>query len=192
MLDTKTSCLLRGLLGVIFGFFALILPDITLGAFYGFFWILIGLGMAIFLFLAITSRSDEATMWFGLAAVLLVLGVISFVFPGFVALLFILIVAGIAIYNGFNDITIALTHPKTKFILIPAMILSGVAFLAVLFFYFPGFEKNLFLSVVGTFALVFGLYSIGLSHYKSESPADSDQAMSQKAACTFDKNKENR
>ena len=190
MLDTKTSCLLRGILGVIFGFLALMLPDIIIGAFYGFFWILIGLGMAVFLFLAITSRNDEATMWFGLAAVLLVLGVVSFVFPGFVALLFILIVAGIAIYNGFNDITIALTHPKTKYILIPAMILTGIAFLGVLFYYFPGFEKNLFLSIVGTFALIFGLYSIVLGYYKSESP--DEPAVLKDAACTFGKNKENR
>ncbi|MFA4859660.1 hypothetical protein [Methanoregula sp.] len=192
MLDTKTSCLLRGILGVIFGFLALMLPDIIIGAFYGFFWILIGLGMAVFLFLAITSRNDEATMWFGLAAVLLVLGVVSFVFPGFVALLFILIVAGIAIYNGFNDITIALTHPKTKYILIPAMILTGVAFLAVLFYYFPGFEKNLFLSIVGTFALIFGLYSIVLGYYKSESSDEPEPAVLKNAVCTFGKNKENK
>lgn len=186
------SCLLRGIVGVIFGFLALMLPEITLGSFYGFFWVLIGLGMAIFLFLAITSRNDEATLWFGLAAVLLVIGVISFLFSAFVTLLFILLIAGIAIYNGFTDITLALTHPKTKYIMIPAMILTGVALLCVLFYYFPGFEKNLLLSIVGTFALAFGLFSIFLGYYKSESPADADPFVSQKAACTFSRNKENK
>jgi len=184
------SCLLRGIVGVLFGFLALMLPEITLGAFYGFFWLLIGLGMAIFLFLAITSRSDEATLWFGLAAVLLVIGVVSFVFSGFVALLFILIIAGIAIYNGFNDITLALTHPKTKYILIPAMIITGIVFLGVLFYYFPGFEKNLFLSIVGTFALAFGIFSIFLGYYKSDSPIEADPFVSRKAACTFSHDKE--
>ena len=78
MLDSKTSCLLRGIMGVIFGFLALLIPEeVTLG-FYGLFWILIGLAMALFLFLAITARGDESMLWFGLSAALLVIGVISF------------------------------------------------------------------------------------------------------------------
>ncbi|MFA4877862.1 MAG: hypothetical protein WC586_10635 [Methanoregula sp.] len=187
MLDTKLSCLLRGIIGVIFGFLALMVPEITLGTFYGFFWVLIGLGMAVFLFIAITSRGDEATFWFGLAAALLVIGLISFIFSGFVALLFILIIAGIAIYNGFTDITFALTRPKTKYILVPGMIIAGFALLGVLFYYFPGFEKNLFLSVVGTFALVFGLFSIALGFYKPEITADAATRTPQSGSCMFDK-----
>ena len=175
MLDTKLSCLLRGIVGVIFGFFALMLPDITLGTFSGLFLVLIGLGIVVFLFLAITSRSEEAMIWFGIAAVLLVTGVVSFIFAGFISLIFILIIAGVAIYNGFSDITLALTHPKTKYIVIPAMIASGIALLVVLFYYFPGFETHLFLSIVGTFALVFGLFSIILGYYKFDSPAESGQ-----------------
>jgi uncharacterized membrane protein HdeD (DUF308 family) len=187
MLDAKMSCLIRGVVGVIFGFLALMVPEITLGTFYGFFWILIGLGMALFLFMAITSRSEEAMLWFGLAAALLVIGVISFVFAGFVALLFILIIAGVAIYNGFTDITLALQHPKTKYIVVPGMIIAGFVFLGVLFYYFPGFEKNLFLSVVGTFALIFGLFSIGMGFYKSEGPAEAASLASGSAPCAFDK-----
>jgi uncharacterized membrane protein HdeD (DUF308 family) len=186
MLDVKMSCLLRGIVGVIFGFLALMLPEITIGAFYGFFWILLGLGIAVLLFLAITSKNDEALLWFGLAAVLLVIGVVSFIFPGFVALLFILIIAGIAIYNGFNDITLALAHPKTKYYLIPAMIIAGIVFLSVLFYYFPGFERNLFLSVVGTFALVFGLFSIILGYYKPDTTANTT---THTATCSFSKEK---
>jgi uncharacterized membrane protein HdeD (DUF308 family) len=190
MLDTKTSCLLRGIIGVIFGFLALMLPEITLGTFYGFFWVLIGLGIALFLFLAITSRGDDTILWFGLAAVLLVIGVVSFVFAGFVSLVFILLIAGIAIYNGFNDITLALTHAKTKYVFIPAMIITGFAFLAVLFYYFPGFEKNLFLSVVGTFALAFGLFSIVLGFYREEVEADSVSGFPH-GTCHVGKKKEN-
>jgi hypothetical protein len=165
MLDSKTSCLLRGIMGVIFGFLALLLPsEVTLG-FYGLFWILIGLAMALFLFLAITARGDESMLWFGLSAALLIVGVISFMVAGFVAVMLILTVAAIAIINGFTDITLALEHPRTKYILIPAMIITAIVVLGGLFYYFPSFEKYLFLSVVGTFALVFGLFSIILGFY---------------------------
>ena len=40
------------------------------------------------------------------------------------------------------------------------------------YYYFPGFMKNLFLSVVGTFAMVFGLFSIMLGFYRSDEPGD--------------------
>jgi uncharacterized membrane protein HdeD (DUF308 family) len=168
MLDSKTSCLLRGVVGVVFGFLALLLPaEVTLG-FYGLFWILIGLAMALFLFLAITARGDESMLWFGLSAALLLIGVLSFMIAGFVAVMLILTIAAIAIINGFTDITLALEHPRTKYILIPGMIITGILLLGVLFYYFPNFEKYLFLSVVGTFALAFGLFSIFLGFYSTE------------------------
>ena len=158
-------------MGVIFGFLALLLPDEVKIGFYGLFWVLIGLAMALFLFLAITARGDESMLWFGLSAALLVTGVISIYVPDFVAVILILTIAAIAIINGFSDITLALSHPRTKYILIPAMIISAIAVLGGLFYYFPSFEKNLFLSVVGTFALVFGLFSIILGFYDTDEPA---------------------
>jgi len=183
MFDTKTSCLIRGITGVIFGFLALMLPDITLGTFYGLFWVLVILGIAIFIFLAVTANGDESMFWFGLAAALLVIGVLSIIVAGFVALLFILIIAGVAIYNGFTDITLALMHPKTKYVLIPAMIITGFVLLGVLFTYFPGFEKNLFLSIVGTFALAFGLFSIMLGFYRSDEMAMEEDTVARNS-CT--------
>jgi uncharacterized membrane protein HdeD (DUF308 family) len=174
MFDKKTSCLLRGIIGVIFGFLALMLPNETQATFYGIFWILIILGIALFAFLAITAKGEESMLWFGLAAVLLVIGVLSILIAQFLALMFILVIAAVAFYNGFSDITLALTQPKTKYVLIPAMILAGLVFLGVLFYYFPGFEKNLFLSVLGTFAMVFGLFSIMLGFYKPGEDAEHD------------------
>jgi hypothetical protein len=158
-------------MGVVFGALALIIPDqVTLG-FYALFWVLIGLAMALFLILAITARGDESMLWFGLSAGLLVTGVISFLVPILVAVIFILVVAAIAVYNGFHDIMLALEHPRTKYFLIPGMVIMGMVVLGALFYFFPGFEKYLFLSVVGTFALVFGLFSIILGFYKSEEPS---------------------
>lgn len=168
MLDTKSSCLLRGIVGVLFGSLALLLPDVTLGTFYGLFWGLIILSIALFLFLAITARGDDSMMWFGLSAVLLVIGLVSFFVAGFVAVVFILTIAVIAIYNGFTDITLALEREGTKYILIPVMIITAIVLLGGVFYYFPGFEKNLFLSVVGIFALTFGFFSLVLGFYRSE------------------------
>ena len=168
MFDTNTSCLMRGIVGVIFGILALLLPEITRSTFYALFWILIILGIAVFIFLAITARAEESMLWFGLSAALLIVGVVSIIFAGFIALLFILIILAVAIYNGFTDITMALTHPKTKFILIPVMILTACVVLGALFYYFPDFEKNLFLSIAGTFALIFGLYSVLFGFYRPE------------------------
>ncbi len=190
MLDAKTSCLLRGFAGVIFGLLALLIPEIVRGTFYGLFWVLIGIGMALFLFLAITARSDESMLWFGMAAALLIVGVISIIFAPFVAILLILIIAAVAIYNGFTDITLALTHPKSKYVLIPVMVISGFILLAVLISYFPGFRNDLYLSVVGTFALVFGLFSIMLGFYNPED-SDGDPPVGS-AACELPEERERR
>ncbi len=187
MFDTKTSCILRGTLGVVFGFLALIFPDITLLTFRTLFWLLLILGIIILIFLAITAKGDESMFWFGIAAGLLVLGLILIFVADIITLLFILIIAVIAIYNGFTDITLALMHPKTKYVLIPGMILAGFALLGVLVYYFPGFEKNLVLSIVGTFALAFGLFSILLGFYKSEETGEGDESPLQKAASPLTK-----
>ena len=184
MLDTKTSCLIRGIVGVIFGFLALVIPEPVLMTFSGLFLVIIGLGIALFLFLAITSRGDESMLWFGLSAVLLIIAILSFVFAGFVGMLFILIIAGVAAYNGFYDISLAMTHPRTKYILIPAMVLSGVALLCILYLYYPNFTVHLDLSILGTLAMVFGLFSIGMGYYKPVTDEDDDVPV-QKAKRTF-------
>jgi hypothetical protein len=184
MLDTKTSCLLRGIVGVIFGFFALMLPEPVIITFSGLFLVLIGLGMALFLFLAITSKSDESMLWFGLSAGLLVVGILSVVFAWFVGILFIIIIAAIAAYNGFYDITMAMSHPKTKYIVIPAIVLTGVALLCIFYLYFPNFSKHIDMSIVGTLAFTFGLFSIGMGYYKPEY-SEQDEIPVQKASRTF-------
>ncbi|MGD0080686.1 MAG: hypothetical protein ABSB80_08590 [Methanoregula sp.] len=190
MLDAKTSCLLRGFAGVIFGILALLIPEIVLGTFSGLFWVLIGIGIALFLFLAISAKHDESIFWFGMAAALLIIGVISVIFAQFVAILLILIIAAIAIYNGFTDIMLALARPKSKYVLIPVMVISGFVLLAVLFSYFPSIMSDPALSVVGTFALVFGLFSIMLGFYN---PDDSDGDFAAgRAACEIPDDRENR
>jgi len=169
-MNTRLSCFVWGIIGVIFGFLALLFPDpaMMLATFYVIFLVVIGLVIAVFLFLAITSTSDESMFWFGLSAVLLILAVLSFLEQIIFAIIFLLIIAGIACYNGFTDITLALTHPRTKYVLIPGMFISGLVLLAALLLYNPVLSNNLVIVIIGNFAFVFGLFSILMGYFQRE------------------------
>ena len=181
-MDTKLSCLIQGVIGIVFGLLALMVPDITLATFYALFWVLLAVGIAGFLLLAITSRSDDSMFWFVLSAALLVIGAVSFFAPFIVAIIFLLLITGVAVYSGFFDITLALTHPKTKYVLIPGMFIVGGLLLGGLIWYFPIVLKNLFLTVLGSFALVFGLFSILLGWYVQDEFQESEGEMNRE--CT--------
>jgi uncharacterized membrane protein HdeD (DUF308 family) len=172
IMDTRLSCLVWGIIGVIFGFLALLFPDpeMMLTTFYVIFLVVIGLVIAVFLFLAITSKSDESMFWFGPSAGLLILAVLSFLAQLFFAIIFLLIIAGIAFYNGFTSITLALTHPRTKYVLIPGMFIAGIVLLAARLWYFPVLSYNLVIVIIGNFAFVFGLFSILMGYFQREEP----------------------
>jgi uncharacterized membrane protein HdeD (DUF308 family) len=165
-MDTKLSCYVWGIVGVIFGVLALMFPEQLQLTFYGLFLILIGLAILVFLFLAITSKSDESLFWFGLSAGLLLLAVLSFLAQVIVEIIFLLVIVVIAFYNGFTDIVLALRHPRTKYFLIPGMFLIGAALLAVLLRYFPEMSQHLIIVTLGSFAFVFGLFSIIMGYYQ--------------------------
>jgi uncharacterized membrane protein HdeD (DUF308 family) len=165
-MDTKLSCYVWGIVGVIFGILALLFPEQLQSTFYGLFLILIGVVIVVFLFLAITSKSEESLFWFGLSAGLLLLAVISFLAQVIVEIVFLLLIAVIVFYNGFTDIVLALKRPRTKYILIPGMFLSGVALLAMLLRYVPEMSQHLVVVTLGSFALVFGLFSIIIGYYQ--------------------------
>jgi uncharacterized membrane protein HdeD (DUF308 family) len=158
----KLSCLIKGSIAIIFGLLALLLPDPTRATFIGLFWVFIVVGIIIFLFLATTSRAEESMFWFGLSAAFVLFGVISILIQGIVALIFLVILAGIAFYSGFSDIIFALEHPKTKYVLISGMFLVGALFLAVLFRFYPGMfaADRIILTFIGALALVFGAFSL--------------------------------
>jgi uncharacterized membrane protein HdeD (DUF308 family) len=182
-MDTKMSCLIQGVIGIAFGLLALLAPEITLATFYALFWVLLGVGIAGFLLLAITANSDESLFWFMLSAILLIVGAFSFFAPAIVAIIFLLLIAGIAVYTGFFDITLALTQSKTKYILIPGMFITGGLLLGIVIWYFPIVLKNLFLTVLGSFALVFGLFSILLGWYVKDEIRESDEMYTPKSTC---------
>jgi uncharacterized membrane protein HdeD (DUF308 family) len=170
-MDAKLSCYIKGLIGVIFGCLALLVPEITLSTFLKIFWVLIILGLIISVFLAITSHSEGSLFWFLVATVLMIIGVCSFLFPELVALVFILAIAVVAFYSGLSGITLALTRPKSKYYLIGGAFVITIAFLIFIAWYVPSIiQHNPILTVVGAFALVFGLFSIVMGWHIKEHP----------------------
>ena len=182
-MDTRFSCLIWGIIGVIFGLSALLFPEMMLATFYVIFLILIGLVIVVFLFLAITSKSDESIFWFGLSAGLLILAVLSYLAKFIAENVFLLFIAAIAFYNGFTDIVLALTHPRTKYILIPGMFIIGVALLAALLWYIPDLSKHLVIVTLGTFAFVFGMFSILMGYYQAEEPKPDVSGIKRDTTC---------
>jgi len=174
-MDTKFSCLVKGGISVIFGLLALLLPDLTLTTFLALYWLFVIAGIIILLLLATTARGDESLFWFGLSAVLVIVGALSAFAPAIVSIVFLFIIAGAAFYSAFSDITYALEHPKTKYVMLAGMFLVGILLIGVEIRYFPvtGTEiiRNEFLRILGTSALVFGLFSILIGVYPTPSDA---------------------
>jgi len=170
---TNLSCIVKGLIAIIFGFLAIFLPGPLQTTFIALFWVFIVIGIAIFLLLATTSRSDESLFWFGLAAALVIIGALSFFAQVVITLVFMLIIAGIVFYSGFTDINYALEFPKTKYYMIIGMFLISVLLLGVLFRYLPITELDkVVLRILGTFALIFGIFSIAIGLHEPAVPAE--------------------
>jgi uncharacterized membrane protein HdeD (DUF308 family) len=186
-MDTKLSCYVWGIIGVIFGILALLFPEQLQSTFYGLFLILIGAVIVVLLFLAITSSKEETLFWFGLSAGLLVVAIISLFAQVLVEIIFLLLIAALVFYNGFTDIVLALKNPRTKYILIPGMFLSGIALLALLLRYIPLMSQHLVIVTLGSFALVFGLFSIIIGYYQKEEPEADLPVVQQGKTCEIKK-----
>lgn len=169
-MDAKLSCLVKGLIGVIFGFLAIAIPGPTLATFLALFWVLIGLGLIICVFLAITSHSEGSLFWFLAATVFVIIGILSLIFSGLVTIIFLLAIAVLAFYSGLSGITLALTRPKSKYYLIGGTFVIAVILLILLVRYVPVTLSNPILTILGVFSLVFGLFSILMGLYIKEEP----------------------
>ncbi|MFA5332694.1 MAG: hypothetical protein WC342_09980 [Methanoregula sp.] len=159
-MDAKLSCLLKGLIGVIFGGLCLVTPGPVLSFFLGIFWILLITAIIFCILIAITSHTEESFFWFLVSALLLIVGIISTIYPGAISLVFALAVAVLAFYAGYSGISLALTRPKSKYIHIAGVIVSSIILLYVFLTYIPSASNYLILTVVGMFALVFGLFDV--------------------------------
>jgi uncharacterized membrane protein HdeD (DUF308 family) len=159
-MEAKMSCLLNGLIGVIFGGLALVVPGPVLAIFLGIFWVLLVTGIVLCVLIAITSQAEESFFWFFCAAVLLIIGIVSTVFQNLIALLFVLAIAVLAFYAAYSGISLALTRPRSKYYLVAGAIVSSLVLLGFFIYYVPAMSATLVMTVVGTFSFVFGLFAI--------------------------------
>jgi len=181
IMDAKLSCLVKGLIGVIFGCLALLVPELTLNTFKALFLVLVGLALIICIFLAITSHSEGSLFWFLAATALMIVGICSLIFPDLVAILFIIAIAALAFYSGLEGILLALTRPRSKYYLIGGAFVFAILLLIAIVMYVPTIISNPILLVLGAFSLVFGLFSILMGwHIKKEPATPANPAHCQK------------
>ena len=159
-MDAKLSCLIYGLVGVIFGGLALTVPESVLYFFIRIFWLLLVIGIVMCVFIAISSSPEESFFWFICSAALLVIGIVSAFFPNTLALIFVLVIAVLAFYAGYSGGSVALTKPHSKYILIAGVIITSFILMYLFMSYVPAMGKDMVMTVVGTFALVLGVFAI--------------------------------
>ncbi len=162
-MDPKLTCMLKGLGGVIFGGLCLVLPEPVLAFFLGIFWILLILGIIACIFVAISSHSEESFFWFMAAAILVIIGIISMLFANFISIVFVLAVAVLAFHAGYSGISLALTRPKSKYLLVGGVLTGSICLLVIFLYYVPAMSSHLVTTIVGTFSFVFGLFAIGMA-----------------------------
>jgi len=91
-------------------------------------------------------------------------------FPNTVSLIFILVVAFLALYAGYTGISYALTRPQSKYLMVIAVIASSVVLFLIFITYVPIMRSFFIMTLVGTISLVLGLFAIlmGLSIKEGE------------------------
>jgi hypothetical protein len=159
-MDAKLSCLLKGLIGVIFGGLALVVPGSVLEFFKGIFWILLLTGIVFCVLIAITSVAEESFIWFLGSAGLIVIGIIEMLFPNSLSLIFVLVVAVLAFYAGYSGISFALTRLRSKYYLVTGVIVSSLILLYIFIRFVPAMSAVIIMTIVGTFSFVLGLFAI--------------------------------
>jgi len=157
---------LRGLAAIIFGILALVWPGLTLIALIALFGAYALIDGLFTIFLAIRGREDHRNWGWLLAEgiVGVLIGVLTFRWPGVTALVLLAFIAAWAVITGIMEIfqAIELRHViRNEWLLI----LSGVAsvLFGLLLFLFPYNGAVALVWLIGIYAIVFGAMLLGLS-----------------------------
>jgi len=156
--------ILKGILGIIFGIIAVALPGFALGALFTIFGLfIIAAGIIAFLF-AVTSHDKDSSLWFWLSLGILALGLLSVIFheviPGVIAFSFAIIIAGWALVTGIFDLERCITGSRYYYYLFGGMTGTFIVLLLALFYFMPALRENYVMTTFGTFAFVFGVFSL--------------------------------
>lgn len=157
--------LLRGVLAILFGILAFILPGAT------FLVLIIWFGAYAFvdgiftIIAAFTNREKNQQWWVLLLEGILgvVVGVIAFLQPGIAGAALVFVVAAWAIITGILEIYAAIALRKEiqgEFWLILTGVLSVIA--GILFFVFPDTGAITIVYIIGAYAILFGIMLVAL------------------------------
>jgi uncharacterized membrane protein HdeD (DUF308 family) len=157
---------LRGLAAIIFGILTLVAPHITLVVLIYFFGAYVLVDGVIAIFLAIQGR-ENLRHWGWLlveGAVGVLIGILTFRWPGVTALLLLAFIAAWAIVTGVGEIFQAIELRKVinnEWLLI----LSGAAsvLFGLILLIFPETGALALLVVIGIYAIIFGVLLLGLA-----------------------------
>jgi uncharacterized membrane protein HdeD (DUF308 family) len=155
----------RGVLAVVFGILAFVLPGATVAALvilFGAFMLVDGL----FALVSAWRRADRRTSWWpfvleGLSGI--AIGVITFMWPGVTAFALLYLIAAWAFVTGVFEIVAAIRLRKEiRGELVLALIGLASIIFAVLVILFPGEGAVAIVWAIGAYAVVFGILLIVL------------------------------
>ncbi|MCX6691263.1 MAG: DUF308 domain-containing protein [Methanoregula sp.] len=152
--------ILKGIIGIIFGIIAVAIPGFTLGTLFTIFGLfIIAAGIIAFLF-AVTSHPKDSSPWFWISLFILALGLLSVVFPEVIAFSFAILIAGWALVTGIFDLERCITGSRYYYYLFGGMLGTFIVLLLALFYFIPLLRENYLMTTFGTFAFVFGVFSL--------------------------------
>jgi len=154
---------LRGVLAIIFGLIALLLPGIALLAFIYIFAAYAIVDGIVAVFVSIGERSSLSRwVWVLIEGILsVVAGIVAIVFPGLTALVLLYVVAAWAILTGITEIAAAFImreRASQEWALGLAGVISIV--FGIILFISPGQGLLTILWLVGIYAIIFGILFI--------------------------------
>lgn len=156
---------LRGVIAIVFGALALLLPGLTLLGLIALFAAYSLLGGVVSLAAALRHRKAHEDWWMPLllGTVGIGAGIIAVVHPGLTLVVLVLLIGANALVSGVLDLAMAIRLRKTlggEWLLVLSAVASIV--FGVLVFLFPGAGALALVWMIGVYALATGILLLGL------------------------------
>ncbi|MAU10938.1 MAG: hypothetical protein CL607_14035 [Anaerolineaceae bacterium] len=155
----------RGVFAVLFGGLTILMPEITLYVLVLMFGVYVIVDGGFSIYAALTGRQKNQRWWLGLleGIVGIVVGLLTFIWPGMTGLILLYLIAFWAIMTGVLEI-VAAFHLRKEISTEWLLGLSGVLSLVfgILLIFAPGSGALALAWLIGFYAIMFGFTMIGL------------------------------
>jgi len=153
----------QGLIMIIFGFAAIINPEITIKAVTRFFGVLLLVSGVFLLFLVNSKTNKLPVFWLYEGIVNIVIGLLFILFPTFIANIFVFFVGLIALILGVRNLLL-LVNNKPDFIIFGLIRNAILVIFGLLFLFVPFEGAVLVINVIGFVALVYGIVTVIMAY----------------------------